>query len=76
MNALNEDEESALHLAVQTNSTNSAAFLVASGADVNTCDEYKRTPLHSAAKLGNTEVARILVGKGAHVNACTNEGYS
>ena len=47
----------------------SAAQMLARGADVNAVDEAGFTPLHHAAKSGRDDVARFLLANGADANA-------
>lgn len=74
-----------LRFAASTNNTELVQKLLASGADVNSSDEFKRSPLHLAACRGYVDVVKMLLRHGAnpnikdtlgntplHLAACTN----
>jgi ankyrin repeat protein len=54
-----------LHAAAAKGYGDLAAFLIASGADVNAKDNEGRTPLYYATRFGNVEIAKALEAKGA-----------
>ncbi len=53
-----------LHAAAAKGYGDLAAFLIASGADVNAKDADGRAPLYYATRYGNTEIAKALKAKG------------
>jgi len=61
-----------LHLATLKNACESAARLIAHGADVNVRDRDDKSPLHWAAAADATETAELLISNGANVNAGRN----
>ena len=66
-----ENDFSALHVAVLQEQRAAALFLVneAPGVDIDSLDAYKQTPLTLAAVYGDVTVMKALVTKGANVNA-------
>ncbi|XP_046712049.1 ankyrin repeat and EF-hand domain-containing protein 1-like isoform X2 [Silurus meridionalis] len=46
-------------------------YLIAHGANVNTCDDLKWTSLHHACFCGHTEIVQLLLEHGAIVDAIT-----
>jgi len=62
-----------LHLATLKNACESAARLIAHGADVNVRDRDDKSPLHWAAAADATETAELLIVHGADVNAHDRE---
>jgi len=71
-----EQQGTALILAVLMESAQSAAILIDKGADVNAANEYGFTALHFAAAKRNIVLAKILVDHGAKVNIMTKDGYT
>jgi len=69
---INQQHETALHLAVANSRVEMARFLIAHGADVN-AEAYEKivglrdgTPLHYAACIGNVEMVQLLLESGAN----------
>ena len=54
--------------------TNYIMALLASGADLNSVDDYGQTVLHAAARDWNPDVARFLIDHGADINKADNYG--
>ena len=65
---LNNDEETALHVASRTGNTDAALALVENGADIEAVDQYDDTPLHLASLHGNSETLLALIEKGADIH--------
>ena len=63
------DKLTALHLAASWNRRETAALLLAAGADPNCRTPRGVTPLHMAAEKNAVETAELLVGAGADVQA-------
>jgi len=58
-----------LHMAAKANACESAAQLIAKGANVNVRDGAGKTPLHWSAHENAVETAKLLIAHGADVNA-------
>jgi len=58
-----------LHAAVQGNTREQVAELLAAGYELNDFDDEGHTPLHHAARAGNLPMMRLLIEAGANVNA-------
>ncbi|WP_438456580.1 ankyrin repeat domain-containing protein [Wolbachia endosymbiont of Kerria lacca] len=65
---MNEDGDTALHLATIKDDLNTVKYLVEKGADVDVKNKYGATPLHAASIRGNLEIAQFLIDHGANVN--------
>lgn len=66
----------ALHLAVEMDDLETAAFLIDSGFDVNAGNSKSNTALHYAATGGKLQFARWLLENGADVNSLNRSGWS
>jgi len=65
INAKNEQEQTALHLAVEGGHTAVVRLLMAEGeANINAMDENYQTALHLAAERGNAAIVRLLMAEG------------
>lgn len=62
---MNEEGQTPLHYAIETQQHEIALFLLKIGHEVNTADRSQWTPLISASKFGNLEVVRELLRRGA-----------
>ena len=58
-----------LHMAALGGSKDVAAFLLASGAEIDARNAKGNTPLHLAASTGHIAVAETLIASGADLNA-------
>ncbi|MEM3363926.1 MAG: ankyrin repeat domain-containing protein [Candidatus Micrarchaeia archaeon] len=74
VNARDAFSRTALMLAVITDQTELAMFLVKLGASVNAADEFGQTPLMWASMSGNTELVKFLIENGANVKAVDMHG--
>ncbi|EAY01009.1 ankyrin repeat protein, putative [Trichomonas vaginalis G3] len=64
----------ALHLAAQNNSTETAEILILRGANINDKNKDGETALHLAAQNNSTETAEILIMHGANINEKDKDG--
>jgi len=76
VNAINEDDETPLHLAAENNCTRAVKILLRNeDINVNIRDKSGKTPLHWAALLGYTDIVRaILTKKDVKVNVADKGG--
>ena len=68
VNASDEQELTALHLAAREGHARAAEVLLDAGADPTMAAGDGSTPLHHAARAGATELVAVLVARGAHVD--------
>ena len=69
VDASDERDWTALHVATMSNRTDVVKLLLNEGADANRQHRFtKVTPLHLAAQDNSNEVARLLIGNGADIN--------
>nr|UPO70950.1 sTRP5 [Mesobuthus martensii] len=66
-----QDDNTALHLAVEKGHFNVTKTLLENGADVNTPGEFSVYPLHLASTIGNLDIVQLLIEYKALVN-CLN----
>lgn len=64
-NDVDDEQRSALHLAVLSGSVECVSRLLEYGLSVDQSDEEQRTPCHVAAKLGSLEMVQLLHSYGA-----------
>ena len=64
-----ENQMTALHLAIRNNMENSVIYLLNLGIDVNMRDKDGNTALHYAVKKKQTRIIKKLIQRGADVNA-------
>ena len=76
VNAEDENGWTPLHGAAWWGHTETAKFLIGSGADVDAQGAAGNTPLHQAAEKGHKEIIKLLIAKGADVNAKDEDGES
>ena len=69
VNATQESETSALHVASENGHLGIVKSLIEKGADVNAKDRFDKTPLYLALEKGHVEIVHYLIGKGADVNS-------
>ena len=69
-----DDNNSALHLAVDENRTDIVQVLIDAGADIDTQNHAGCSPLHSACASGTLEVLKLLVRGGAGVRTTNDQG--
>ena len=74
LNAVNANQYSALHLAVNGNELKLASLLVRNGADVN-MKVHGKTALHIAAERGFSEMIELLIELRANANLTNRDGY-
>ena len=74
VNAVGEDQDTALHLACLYGHLEAAQELLRAGAQVNALDEDSSTPLHSAAAGGYEQIAEALIAAGADLDTVDNDG--
>ena len=73
---INDDGETALHVAARKGHTDKVRELLKTGADVNAWDKHRVTALHRAAWKGHTDTVRELLKNGADVNARDKYGQT
>lgn len=66
VNALNDDKETPLHIATESNNADIVKLLLENGADVNAKNDHEATPLYYAK---TSDVAKLLISHGADLNA-------
>lgn len=78
VNFQDNDGNSYLHVAVQSNSINIVERLLEKGAIIDIKDKYGKTPLMVAISSynGNEELIKLLIKKGADKNEKANSGIS
>lgn len=74
IHARNNDQESALHLAVQTNKIAVVEWLLKQKVGVDALDNKGRTPLMYAAYQNNPKMMQLLIDYGADLAACDIAG--
>jgi ankyrin repeat protein len=72
LDALVDDRQPALHLAVQEGQIEIFKLLLDHGADVNSSGYHGGTPLHIAASIGNLPLTELCLIRGANVGAQTD----
>lgn len=68
VNQKDGDENSALHIAVQTGHVSMCQVLLQHGAEVNVQNKCSKSPLQMACMGKNREVLELLIKHGAHIN--------
>jgi len=74
VDAVNDDGQTALHIAAYYGCGIGVELLVKNDADIDAKDKWGKTPLHNAAYKHDYEIASLLVSKGADVNATNKDG--
>ena len=64
INAIDENNQSPLHLATQYGHVEVLKYLISNGATINIKDVNGMTPLHTACKFGPLEVVELLIENG------------
>ncbi|KAI5836801.1 ankyrin repeat-containing domain protein, partial [Morchella snyderi] len=72
VNALDSNQETALHFAVGWSNRGMVMLLLESGANVNARDTNHKTPLHIAVGRGRRRMVQLLLESGADANARDN----
>lgn len=62
------NQNSALHIAVQTGHVSICQVLLQHGADMNIQNKHQQTPLHVVSTGRNKEILELLVKRGAETN--------
>uniref|UniRef100_A0A182JG92 Uncharacterized protein n=1 Tax=Anopheles atroparvus TaxID=41427 RepID=A0A182JG92_ANOAO len=65
-----------LHVAIAIDCNEIAAYLIESGAEINTVSKFGETPLHVATKHGNIVAARMLILKYAAIDERNTSGLT
>ncbi|KJV97530.1 ankyrin repeat family protein [Orientia tsutsugamushi str. Sido] len=68
INALNEEKQTALHCAIETENLDIVSLLLNSGADPNLCDNLHFSPLHKACMRNNEDIVKLLLDYEVNVN--------
>jgi ankyrin repeat protein len=68
VNAINNSEDTPLHLAARNNHMTSLEILIGAGASVSAINVSDQTPLHYAVGAGNIDIAILLI-----LNGCDTE---
>ena len=68
VNGKDTDQNSALHIAVQTGHVSVCQILLQHGADVNIPNKHQQTPLHVASTGKNKEILELLIKRGARTD--------
>ena len=76
INSVDEDGNTALHLAAKLNDSSLALFLLCNGADPDLKNFQSQTPLHVAVESGSKEAASTLVNFGCNIFARNEEGVT
>ena len=73
LNSVEENQQNALHLAVNSGMDNSVIFLLSLGIDPNVKDKNGLTALHIAVKKNNLRIIKKLLQRGADRNIMDNK---
>lgn len=76
INEIDEDGNTALHIAASMNDSDLVAFLIIKKADIDLKNYKSQTPLHVAIEHNAVEAARTLVSFGANIFARDEEGIT
>ncbi|EAY01089.1 ankyrin repeat protein, putative [Trichomonas vaginalis G3] len=74
INAKDNDEKTALHVAAIINKKEIAEFLISHGANINEKNKNGETALHKAAFMNSKETVEFLISYGANINEKDNDG--
>ncbi len=74
INDTNENEDSALLIAIEFGLFKIADLLLENGANINSYNSFKQSILMKMANLGNFKGVKYLVDKGADINAQDSDG--
>lgn len=72
LNALDEDGQPPLHVAIQENKTNIVEYLLDQGAPIEIVGYHGWRALHIAASLGNLDLVNLCLSRGATVDTRTH----
>lgn len=73
--AIDDDENTELHLAVIQGNIQEAFRLIVMGADIHLTNANEMAPIHLAVKLGNPEMVEFLLNHGADKEHPGRDGY-
>lgn len=76
INHRNNDQISALHLAVKLNNGKNAKILLTNGAEINLVGKYGKTPIFEAVESNNDEMIELLCSFNANINHKNREGHT
>ncbi|BAG39756.1 ankyrin repeat-containing protein 09 [Orientia tsutsugamushi str. Ikeda] len=68
INALNEENQTALHCAIETETLDIVRLLLNAGADPNLYDDLHFSPLHKACIRNNAEIVKLLLDYEVDIN--------
>jgi ankyrin repeat protein len=71
-----QDENSLLHIAVQSDNFYAIQKIISMGSEINSVDIFGCTPLHYACDDDDIEVVELLINNGADIFIKDNEGLS
>jgi ankyrin repeat protein len=74
VNAIDEENQTALHIAAREGYTWMCKFLIEEGANVDARDKDNKTPLMLSARSEKAQTCALLISKGANVNAIDKSG--
>lgn len=73
---VNEQSETLLHFAVETDNSEYVLSLLKAGAEINAIDFYGKSPLQRAIEVFNTPIVSLLLSNGADMNHGTESADS
>ncbi|MBW5398964.1 hypothetical protein E6A47_02720, partial [Brachyspira pilosicoli] len=73
-NTANNENKTALMIAIANNNFDISKLLIQQGANINTKDEYGYTALMRAAMIGDYEMVKFLLENDANINTKDNDG--
>lgn len=76
LNSKNEENKTALHIALVNLNYDMAKLLIVNGAEPNVENNHGLTPLHYAAMYGQLDIVNLLIQYGADINALDEENYT
>lgn len=76
VNAVDDDQNTALHLALAAGHKDAAETLLKAGANVNALNKRHETPLHKAVMTGEEDLLEILLQNGAEIEVPDRHGFT